>query len=124
MNFLIFFFFASFSPLPSRHCPLEDPTSFVSEKLGFFPLHISLSRDGHSTHVLSQDREKGCLEGRHFHHDHSTRPHLLLQSDFNFVNCYEGSLIAKCRGCQNSTVTRFLLSHFTAVLRLTLDTQA
>lgn len=63
-------------------------------------------------------------EGRHFHHVHPTHPHLLLQSDFNFVNCYEGSLIAKRGGCQNPTVTRFLLSHFTAILCLTLDMQA
>lgn len=121
------FFFASLSPLPSRHCPLEDSTSFVSEKLGFFPLHMfSHCPEMATAHarVVTRQRRRVFTEGRHFHHDHSTHPHLLLQSDFNSVNCYEGSLIAKCRGCQNSTVTRFLLSHFTAVLRLTLDTQA
>lgn len=112
----------SFSSLPSW-----GPSTISSKRTQLLCLMFvfSLTRNGHCTHVLPLDGERRTFaEGRHFHHVHPTRPHLLLQSDFNSLNCYEGSLIAKYGGCQNPTVTRFLLFHFTAILCLTLDTQA
>lgn len=122
-NYYYFFKYPpSFSLLPSWGLSIASPKR---TQLLCLMLVFSLTRNGHCTHTLPLDWERRTFaKGRHFHHVQPTHPHLLLQSDFNSANCYEGSLIAKCGGCRNPTVTRFLLSHFTAILCLTLDTQA
>lgn len=126
-EFSNFFFFFKYSLSSFSSLPSWGPSIISSKRtqLLWLVFVFSLTRNGHCMQVLPLDGERRTFaEGRHFHHVHPTHPHLLLQSDFNSVNCYEGSLIAKCGGCQNPTVTRFLLSHFTATLCLTLDTQA
>lgn len=125
LNFLIIIIFFSIPPSFSS-LPSWGPSIVSSKRTQLLCLMFvfSLTRNGHCTNILPLDEERTFAERRHFHHVQPMHPHLLLQSDFNSVNCYEGSLIAKCGGCQNPTVTHFLLSHFTAILCLTLDTQA
>lgn len=127
LNFLIiFFFFCKISTPPFLltallriwHCFFQrDPVTLSC--VCFYPCPEMAPAHTYCHEI----RRRTFAERRHLHHVHPTHPHL-LQSDFNFVNCYEGSLIAERGGCQSPTVTRFLLSHFTALLCLTLDTQA
>lgn len=119
------FFFCKISPpFPSPHCPLEDLALFLQKGPSYFTLCLFFLCPEMATactycHEMEKDiYRRKALPSR------PSYPPTLLQSDFNFVNCYEGSLIAKRGGCQNPTVTRFLLSHFTAILCLTLDMQA